>query len=87
MFFDVSKCAVKNAMAPHLSVSINPKMDSESKINALVTLNSQQGEISSFNINAALNDELAIIGIPNIAVGGELLVLVKLKLIRLVGEN
>ena len=62
-------------------------MDSESKINALVTLNSQQGEISSFNINAALNDELAIIGIPNIAVGGELLVLVKLKLIRLVGEN
>ena len=87
MFFDVSKCAVKNSIAPHLSVSINPKMDSESKINALVTLNTQQGEISSFNVNATLNDELAIIGIPNIAVGGELLVLVKLKLIRLVGEN
>ncbi|MBR6729903.1 MAG: hypothetical protein IKL90_00975 [Alphaproteobacteria bacterium] len=87
MFFDISKCAVKNSPAPHLSLSINPKMDSDSKIEALITLNTQQGEISSFSINAALNDELAIIGIPNIAIGGELLVLVKLKLIRLVGEN
>lgn len=87
MFFDVSKCAVRNNIAPYLNLSINPKMDSESKINALITLNAQQGEISSFNINATLNDELAIIGIPNIAIGGELLILVKLKLIRLVGEN
>ncbi len=87
MFFDISKCGIKDSQAPHVSLSINPKMDSESKINALITLNAQQGEISSFNVTASLNDELAIIGIPNIAVGGELLILVKLKLIRLVGEN
>lgn len=87
MFFDVSKCSVNGSNAPHLNLSINPKMDSESQIKALITLNTKQGELSSFNVSTALNDDLAIIGIPNIAVGGELLIFVKLKLIRLIGEN
>lgn len=88
MFFDVAKCNVNGAyMAPQLMLSLNPTMNANANISTSVSVNNQMGEISSFNVNATLDDELAIIGLPDTNMGGELLILVKLKLIRLVGEQ
>ena len=88
MFFDVAKCNMGNAyMAPQLMLSLNPSMGRNGAINTTLSVNNRAGEISSFNVNASLDDELAIIGIPDTQMGGELLILIKLKLIRLVGEQ
>ena len=74
-------------MAPQLMLSLNPSMGRNGAINTTLSVNNRAGEISSFNVNASLDDELAIIGIPDTQMGGELLILIKLKLIRLVGEQ
>lgn len=70
-----------------LMLSLNPNMGHNSKINTTLSIHTPMGELSSFNVNASLDDELAIIGLPDNQMGGELLILIKLKLIRLVGEN
>lgn len=88
MFFDVAKCNIGTAyMAPQLMLSLNPTMDKNGNISTTLSVNNKAGEISSFNVAAAIDDELAIIGLPDTQMGGELLILIKLKLIRLVGEQ
>lgn len=88
MFFDTSKCMTNAYMGtPKLFVSLNPKMRNNGQISTDLTLSSQRGELSSFAVNASLDDELAVIGVQDGMTGGELFVLIKLKLIRLVGEQ
>ena len=88
MFFDTSKCTLGTApFMQQLMLSLNPNMGHNSKINTTLSIHTPMGELSSFNVNASLDDELAIIGLPDNQMGGELLILIKLKLIRLVGEN
>ncbi len=88
MFFDTSKCTLGTApLMQKLMLSVNPTMGRNSKIDTMLSIHNQMGEISAFHVNASLDDELAIIGLPDNQMGGELLILIKLKLIRLVGEN
>lgn len=88
MFFDTSKCTLDTApLMQKLMLSVNPTMGQNSKIDTTLSVHNQMGEISAFHVNASLDDELAIIGLPDNQMGGELLILIKLKLIRLVGEN
>ncbi len=86
MFLDTGKCATTGYGLP-LVISLNPLMKSNAHIVTDLSLSTPQGELSSFSVNASLDDELAVIGLQDGQMGGELLILVKLKLIRLVGEK
>ena len=86
MLFDTSKCMLNGAHGTKLALAFSPTIKKDSEIKAGLSLHTEMGEISSFDFQASFDDELAIIGL-NEAQTGELLILVKLKLIRLVGEK
>lgn len=85
MRFDIGKCATGNYVQNQLSLLIYPYIKEDGRVDAQITLDSASGELSTFRVNAAIDDELAIIGIPDqMGFGSELLAVMKLKLIRLV---
>lgn len=86
MLFDTTKCMKEGAPATKLAIALEPEMKQGSQIKAGLSLHTNMGEITSYDFQSALDDELAIIGL-NEAQMGELLILVKLKLIRLVGDE
>lgn len=89
MRFDIGKCAINSYMGNSLSLLLNPRIKKDGAIDSQITLDTAAGELSTFKVNAAVDNELAIIGIPDQTThaGSELLVILKLKLIRLVGDN
>lgn len=89
MRFDVGRCAYPNESSS-LSVLLNAHIRSTDKVETYVTLDTRAGEVSTFNIIGALDNEIVIIGIPSLKPtttdNNELLVTLKLRLIRLVKE-
>lgn len=89
MRFDIGKCAANAYSGTSLSLLLNPRIKKDGVIDSQVTLDTTAGELSTFKVNTAVDNELAIIGIPDQLTGtaSELFVVLKLKLIRLVGDN
>jgi len=87
MRFNVGQCAFGDKL-PTLSILVNAQIRSPEKVEANITLDTQKGELSSFNTVSAIDNELIVVGVP--APGStaeELLATFKLRLIRLVKEN
>ncbi len=88
MRFDIGRCADAAYSSDQLSLLIYPHLKGDSTVNAQITLDSAAGELSTFKVNTNIDSELAIIGIPSqYGYGGELLAIMKLKLIRLVNQK
>ncbi len=90
MRFDVGRCALPNESSS-LSVLLNTHIKSPEKVETTITLDSRSGEISTFNTVSAIDNELVVFGIPSLnpaeAQKTELLVTLKLRLIRLTKEK
>lgn len=89
MRFDIGKCAHIPGLET-LSLLLSTQIKSTDKVDTNVTLDTKSGELTAFNVVAAIDDELAIIGIPRNYQGypdGELLITLKLRYIRLVKGN
>lgn len=87
MRFNIGQCSVRDDMAS-LSVLLHTWIRSPEKVETDITLDSQSGEMGSFNTVSAIDDELIIIGVPmNKNSSDELFATLKLRLIRLVKEK
>ena len=87
MRFNVGQCAAKSPLAS-LSVLLNARVLSPEKVATKLILDSRSGEISSFDTVTAIDDELIVIGVPSpVEPSEDLLMTVKLRLIRLVKEK
>lgn len=89
MRFEVGKCAMNGYQGNTLSLLLNPRILKDNQVTTQVTLDSHAGELSTFKTTANIDDELAVIGVPDSLtnMASELLVTIKLKLIRLIGEG
>ena len=86
MRFDIGKCAANVYMQNQLSLLVYPQTRKDGSIDIQITLDSKKGEMSTFQVNAAVDNELALIGIPDgTQPNTELLAVMKLKLIRFIG--
>ena len=88
MRFDIGKCATTPYIQNQLSLLLYPNVGKGNAVDMQITLNTTQGELSTFKTNTAIDDELAIVGIADQnGIGSEILAMMKLKLIRLVQEK
>ena len=88
MRFNVGQCSPQYSRLNALSVLMNARIKSPEKVETNITLDSKKGEISSFNTVTAIDNELAIVGVPlPESDKEELMMTVKLRLIRLVKEK
>lgn len=88
MRFDIGKCATTPYIQNQLSLLLYPNVGKDNTVDIQITLDTAQGELSTFKTSAAIDDELAIVGISNQnGIGSEILAVMKLKLIRLVQEK
>ena len=88
MRFNVGQCAVRQSPLTALSVLMNARVKSPEKIETNITLDAKGGEIGSFNAVAAVDNELVVVGVPAPQMPqDELMMTVKLRLIRLVKDN
>lgn len=91
MRFDVGRCALKQKDVNSLSVLLNASIKSPEDVNTTVSLDTTSGEVTSFDVTTAIDNELAILGIPGSVAGqgnmGELLITLKLRFIRLIPEG
>jgi len=88
MRFNVGQCAPSSTPLTALSVLMSTRIKSPEKVETNITLETKGGELGSFNSIAGIDNELVIIGVP--APGSskeELLITVKLRLIRLTKEQ
>ena len=87
MRFDVGRCAVKPSTVSSVSVVLNAGIKNTEDIETTVSVNTAKGEISTFRGWTAVDEELALIGIPGTVIGlspnNELLITMKLRFIRL----
>ncbi len=91
MRFDIGKCAFKKQDLSSLSVLLNTRIKSAEFIETSVTIDTAKGEITTFNTIDAIDNELAIIGIPAFPVENgsfeEMLFTLKLRFIRFTKEG
>lgn len=91
MRFDVGRCARQENKVSSLSVLLNAQIKDPQKTEVTVSLDTTAGDISTFNVWSAVDEELAVIGIPGSVAGlgidGELFITLKLRFIRLVSEG
>lgn len=91
MRFDVGRCALKQKDVNSLSVLLNTNIKSRDDVNTTVSLDTTAGEVTSFDVTTAIDNELAILGVPSSVAGqgmsGELLITLKLRFIRLIPEG
>lgn len=86
MRFDIGRCANNIYMQDQLSLLVYPHTRQDGTMDIQITLDSKKGEMSTFQVNASVDDELALIGIPDgTQPNTELLAIMKLKLIRFIG--
>lgn len=90
--FDVGRCGRMNMPEAQLSVMTQSEIFDESSMSSLITLDSDKGEISAFNLKASLGDGLMIVGIPSSSFSSSLkefetVVFMTPRFIRLVKET
>ena len=63
--FDVGRCGYMSMPEAQLSVMAQTEVYGERRLNTTVTLDSDQGEITAFNAQSRLGDNIVLIGIPS----------------------
>lgn len=90
MRFDVGQCAAVSDISS-LSVLLSTRIKSPDQVETNVTLDTRSGEVSTFETVSAIDNELVILGIPTLNrldhPNNELLVTLKLRLIRLIKDK
>ena len=91
MRFDVGRCAMTPGAVSSISIVLNAGIKNPQEVETSVSLKTAQGEISTFKGWAAVDEELALIGIPASVAGlgsnNELFITLKLRFIRLLSEG
>lgn len=91
MRFDVGRCSFTPNDVNSLSLLLTTNIQSSDVIETDITLDTLRGEVTSFNSVSGLDDEMVIVGIPssvtNTARTGEMVVTLKVRLIRLIAEG
>ncbi len=63
--FDIGKCAARSSKEADLSILAKASFEQNDKIFTDLTLESRDGEITSFDVRSKLGENFLIIGIPN----------------------
>ncbi len=88
MRFDIGRCTTDPTETVSVSVLLNANVKSPDTVETTLTLDSARGEITSFDVISAIDEELAVVGVPVFEREKqgeeELLFTVKLRFIRLV---
>lgn len=63
--FDIGKCAPRSSSAADLSVLAKASFEQNDKIFTDLTLESRDGEITSFDVRSKLGENFLVIGLPN----------------------
>ena len=89
--FDVGRCGYMSMPEAQLSFMAQAELYGERRMNMKVTLDSDQGEITSFETNSRLGDNIVLIGIPSVSYsdslkGYETVVILTPSVIKLVKE-
>lgn len=91
MRFDIGKCAFKEEDLSSLSILLNAQIKSSDYIETAVTIDTAQGEITTFNTIDELDNEIAVIGVPAFPTQEgsleEMLFTLKLRFIRFTKEG
>ena len=91
MRFEVGRCVVNPAEKSSLSILLTTQIQTPKIVDTTVTLDTYAGEVATFDARTAIDDELAIIGIPALTqdnpLGQEQLITLKLRLIRLITQQ
>jgi hypothetical protein len=88
MRFDLGRCAPNISDVSSLSILLNANIKTPESIDTEITVDTQMGEITTFDVITAMDNELAIIGVPafegKTGMNDELLFTLKLRFIRFV---
>lgn len=87
--FDVGRCGEKNALEHNLSILAKSSIEQQNRIFSEITLESEEGQITKFDIRSKIGENFMIIGIPNDVFGvarprSETVVFIVPRLIRTV---
>lgn len=89
--FDVGRCGYMSMPEAQLSVMAQTELKEENRLETLLTLDSDRGEITSFDIKSVIGDSIVIFGMPSSSFseslnGYETLIVLTPRVIRLVKE-
>ncbi len=89
--FDVGRCGYMSMPEAQLSVMAQTQIYGERRLNTEITLDSDQGEITSFKAQSRLGDNIVLIGIPSASFsdslnGYETVIILTPSVIKLVKE-
>ena len=82
MRFNLGECAVSPLPYPHFSMLVRTRIHNQNDMQTQITLLSSAGELASFPLTTALNQEVALVGIPAGNQQGEFVFAIRLNLIR-----
>ena len=88
MKFNINEC-VKNGTLPYpgMSIVMKTKIQNGTEENTKITLHTENGTLTSFNINSQLNQEVVLVGIPSKIGNSELLFTLKFGLVRFIKKG
>lgn len=89
--FDVGRCGYMSMPEAQLSVMAQTELKAENRLETALTLDSDQGEITAFDVKSAIGDSIVIFGMPSSSFseslkGYETLIVLTPRSIRLVKE-
>ncbi|MBQ3695491.1 MAG: hypothetical protein II938_00765 [Alphaproteobacteria bacterium] len=87
MRFNVNECANNTLPYPNMSIVMKTRIKDQSSERTQVTLVSAGSTVSSFDVSSALNQEVALIGIPTKVGNAELMFTLKFNLIRFIQKG
>lgn len=91
MRFDVGRCAVSPSTVSSVSVVLNAGIKNPQEVETSISVKTAKGEITTFKGWTAIDEKIALIGIPASTIGldatQELFITLKLRFIRLLSEG
>ena len=63
--FDIGKCMADNSILKDMSILAKGVYEQSGKIQSIITVETQGGEISNFSIRSRIGENFLIIGLPN----------------------
>ena len=87
MKFNVNECSNNTLPYPNMSVVMKTRIKNQDNERTEVTLYTDSGVLSSFEVSSALDQEIALIGIPTKVGKTELLFVLKFNLVRFIQKG
>ena len=87
MKFNVNECSNNTLPYPDMSVVLKTRIKDQTNEHTKITLYTGLGELTTFNVSSALNQEIALVGIPSQIGNTELLFTLRFKLVRFIQKG